>query len=82
MSVSQYQQRILSVLIRVVSISLCSENGNILSGSLDRTVLLWDSRVEKAQVHFSSISLLFDCLTTFPSIWQPAVYSQLRLLQI
>ncbi|BAF22064.2 Os07g0589400, partial [Oryza sativa Japonica Group] len=34
---------------RVVSISLCSENGNILSGSLDRTVLLWDSRVEKAQ---------------------------------
>jgi COMPASS component SWD2 len=49
MSVSQYQQRILSVLIRVVSISLCSENGNILSGSLDRTVLLWDSRVEKAQ---------------------------------
>lgn len=34
---------------RVVSISLCSEKDNFLSGSLDRTVLLWDLRADKAQ---------------------------------
>ena len=35
----------------VVSISFCSEKENFLSGSLDRTVLLWDQRAEKSQVH-------------------------------
>jgi COMPASS component SWD2 len=34
---------------RVVSISLCSEKDNFLSASLDRTVLLWDLRADKAQ---------------------------------
>jgi len=34
---------------RVVSISFCSEKENFLSGSLDRTVLLWDQRAEKSQ---------------------------------
>ncbi|KAK3118641.1 hypothetical protein QOZ80_9BG0702910 [Eleusine coracana subsp. coracana] len=34
---------------RVVSISLCSEKEEFLSGSLDRTVLFWDLRVDKAQ---------------------------------
>ncbi|XP_062196496.1 protein ANTHESIS POMOTING FACTOR 1-like isoform X1 [Phragmites australis] len=34
---------------RVVSISLCSEKEVFLSGSLDRTVLLWDLRADKAQ---------------------------------
>nr|CAB3472390.1 unnamed protein product [Digitaria exilis] len=34
---------------RVVCISFCSEKENFLSGSLDRTVLLWDQRAEKSQ---------------------------------
>ena len=38
------------VLSRVVCISFCSEKGNFLSGSLDRTVLLWDQWAEKSQV--------------------------------
>jgi WD40 repeat protein len=38
------------VLSRVVCISFCSEKENFLSGSLDRTVLLWDQRAEKSQV--------------------------------
>ncbi|XP_024310748.1 protein ANTHESIS POMOTING FACTOR 1 isoform X2 [Brachypodium distachyon] len=34
---------------RVVSMSLCYEKDNFISGSLDRTVLLWDLRADKAQ---------------------------------
>ncbi|XP_022741247.1 protein ANTHESIS POMOTING FACTOR 1 isoform X1 [Durio zibethinus] len=34
---------------RVVSLSLCSRNECFISGSLDRTVLLWDQRAEKCQ---------------------------------
>lgn len=34
---------------RVVCISFCSEKENFLSGSLDRTVLLWDQWAEKSQ---------------------------------
>ncbi|KAK9146789.1 hypothetical protein Sjap_006692 [Stephania japonica] len=34
---------------RVVSLSLCSRNECFISGSLDRTVLLWDQRAEKSQ---------------------------------
>ncbi|XP_038997579.1 protein ANTHESIS POMOTING FACTOR 1 isoform X1 [Hibiscus syriacus] len=34
---------------RVVSLSLCSRNESFISGSLDRTVLLWDQRAEKCQ---------------------------------
>lgn len=34
---------------RVVSLSLCSRSECFISGSLDRTVLLWDQRVEKCQ---------------------------------
>lgn len=34
---------------RVVSLSLNSRNESFISGSLDRTVLLWDQRVEKCQ---------------------------------
>ncbi|KAJ8443619.1 hypothetical protein Cgig2_019601 [Carnegiea gigantea] len=34
---------------RVVSLSLCARNELFISGSLDRTVLLWDQRVEKCQ---------------------------------
>ncbi|XP_010550460.1 PREDICTED: WD repeat-containing protein 82-B isoform X1 [Tarenaya hassleriana] len=34
---------------RVVSLSLCSHGESFISGSLDRTVLLWDQRVEKCQ---------------------------------
>ncbi|KAJ0234378.1 WD_REPEATS_REGION domain-containing protein [Hirschfeldia incana] len=34
---------------RVVSLSLCSGGESFISGSLDRTVLLWDQRVEKCQ---------------------------------
>lgn len=35
---------------RVVSLSLCSRKDCFISGSLDRTVLLWDQRAEKCQV--------------------------------
>ncbi|KAL1569738.1 hypothetical protein AAHA92_01178 [Salvia divinorum] len=35
--------------LRVVSLSLCSRNDCFVSGSLDRTVLLWDQRAEKCQ---------------------------------
>ena len=38
------------ILFRVVSLSLCSRNECFISGSLDRTVLLWDQRTEKCQV--------------------------------
>jgi len=41
---------------RVVSLSLCPRNECFISGSLDRTVLLWDQRAEKCQV--DSLSLL------------------------
>nr|XP_029120083.1 protein ANTHESIS POMOTING FACTOR 1 isoform X2 [Elaeis guineensis]XP_029120084.1 protein ANTHESIS POMOTING FACTOR 1 isoform X2 [Elaeis guineensis] len=34
---------------RVVSLSLCPHREYFVSGSLDRTVLLWDQRTEKAQ---------------------------------
>ncbi|KAE9619536.1 hypothetical protein Lal_00041758 [Lupinus albus] len=34
---------------RVVSLSLCSRKDCFVSGSLDRTVLLWDQRAEKCQ---------------------------------
>ncbi|KAK7342873.1 hypothetical protein VNO80_25831 [Phaseolus coccineus] len=34
---------------RVVSLSLCSRKDCFISGSLDRTVLLWDQRAEKCQ---------------------------------
>ncbi|MCD9645160.1 hypothetical protein HAX54_033881 [Datura stramonium] len=34
---------------RVVSLSLCSRKEYFISGSLDRTVLLWDQRAEKCQ---------------------------------
>ncbi|KAK3413813.1 hypothetical protein EUGRSUZ_I02354 [Eucalyptus grandis] len=34
---------------RVVSLSLCPRNECFISGSLDRTVLLWDQRAEKCQ---------------------------------
>lgn len=34
---------------RVVSLSLCARNEFFISGSLDRTVLLWDQRAEKCQ---------------------------------
>lgn len=34
---------------RVISLSLCSRNDCFISGSLDRTVLLWDQRAEKCQ---------------------------------
>ncbi|KAH9750816.1 WD REPEATS REGION domain-containing protein [Citrus sinensis] len=34
---------------RVVSLSLCSSKDCFISGSLDRTVLLWDQRAEKCQ---------------------------------
>ncbi|XP_050372332.1 protein ANTHESIS POMOTING FACTOR 1 [Argentina anserina] len=34
---------------RVVSLSLCSRKECFISGSLDRTVLLWDQRAEKSQ---------------------------------
>ncbi|XP_052197748.1 protein ANTHESIS POMOTING FACTOR 1 isoform X3 [Diospyros lotus] len=34
---------------RVVSLSLCSQKEYFISGSLDRTVLLWDQRAEKCQ---------------------------------
>lgn len=37
-------------LFRVVSLSLCPRNECFISGSLDRTVLLWDQRAEKCQV--------------------------------
>jgi hypothetical protein len=35
---------------RVVAMSLCYEKDSFLSASLDRTVLLWDLRADKAQV--------------------------------
>lgn len=41
-----------SVVRRVVSLSLCSGGECFISGSLDRTVLLWDQRVEKCQVDY------------------------------
>jgi WD40 repeat protein len=58
---------ILSVFSRVVSISLCSEKDNFLSASLDRTVLLWDLRADKAQVQLMILSCKvlpdkFQCL--------------------
>ncbi|KAL2907105.1 Protein ANTHESIS POMOTING FACTOR 1 [Bienertia sinuspersici] len=34
---------------RVVSLSLCARNELFISGSLDRTVMLWDQRAEKCQ---------------------------------
>jgi len=34
---------------RVVSLSLCPRNECFISGSSDRTVLLWDQRIEKSQ---------------------------------
>uniref|UniRef100_A0A7N0UI45 Uncharacterized protein n=3 Tax=Kalanchoe fedtschenkoi TaxID=63787 RepID=A0A7N0UI45_KALFE len=34
---------------RVVSLSLCSRSESFISGSLDRTVLLWDQRADKCQ---------------------------------
>ncbi|XP_057251539.1 protein ANTHESIS POMOTING FACTOR 1 isoform X2 [Beta vulgaris subsp. vulgaris] len=34
---------------RVVSLSLCARNEFFISGSMDRTVLLWDQRAEKCQ---------------------------------
>lgn len=34
---------------RVVSLSLCARKECFISGSLDRTVLLWDQRAEKCQ---------------------------------
>ncbi|KAI4327725.1 hypothetical protein L6164_020151 [Bauhinia variegata] len=34
---------------RVVSLSLCSRNDCFISGSLDRSVLLWDQRLDKCQ---------------------------------
>ncbi|KAK9138025.1 hypothetical protein Sjap_008619 [Stephania japonica] len=39
---------------RVVSLSVCSQNECFISGSLDRTVLLWDQRAEKSQVSHGS----------------------------
>lgn len=38
---------------RVVSLSLCPGKESFVSGSLDRTVLLWDQRAEKSQVRTS-----------------------------
>lgn len=35
---------------RVVSLSLCARTECFISGSLDRTVLLWDQRADKCQV--------------------------------
>lgn len=35
---------------RVVSLSLCPRKEYFISGSIDRTVLLWDQRAERAQV--------------------------------
>ncbi|KAK2974575.1 hypothetical protein RJ640_016916 [Escallonia rubra] len=35
--------------LRVVSLSLCSRKECFISGSLDRTVLLWDQRADKCQ---------------------------------
>ena len=46
-----FNKRISSILVpRVVSLSLCSRKECFISGSLDRTVLLWDQRAEKCQV--------------------------------
>lgn len=39
---------------RVVSLSLCARTEHFISGSLDRTVLLWDQRADKCQVVFHS----------------------------
>lgn len=58
---------------RVVSLSLCSRNDCFISGSLDRTVLLWDQRAEKCQVqsvkcilnllNYLLIDLCWKCLS-------------------
>ena len=42
---------------RVVSLSLCPRKEYFVSGSLDRTVLLWDQRADKSQVGSLSISV-------------------------
>lgn len=61
-------KRTASILVsRVASLSLCSRKECFISGSLDRTVLLWDQRAEKCQVDefaykcsFFRICLLFN----------------------
>ena len=46
-----YKKRDVFIFVcRVVSLSLCSRKECFISGSLDRTVLLWDQRAEKCQV--------------------------------
>ena len=40
----------MNFVFRVVSLSLCSRKECFISGSLDRTVMLWDQRAEKCQV--------------------------------
>jgi WD40 repeat protein len=57
------------LLSRVVCISFCSEKENFLSGSLDRTVLLWDQRAEKSQVKLMILYTIMlleinSCFTT------------------
>jgi len=42
---------------RVVSLSLCPRKEYFVSGSLDRTVLLWDQRADKSQVGSLGISV-------------------------
>ncbi|KAM1529118.1 hypothetical protein ACFX1Z_018367 [Malus domestica] len=42
---------------RVFSLSLCSRKDCFISGSLDRTVLLWDQRAEKCQGPFDMFSV-------------------------
>lgn len=62
--------KFLLLISRVISLSLCSRNESFLSGSLDRTVLLWDQRAEKCQVwiyqtgsHFQMV--VFSCIILF-----------------
>lgn len=65
---------------RVVSLSFCSRNESFISGSLDRTVLLWDQRVEKCQVHILayvvsiSISMLIFNIIYDPSFLTRVFY--------
>lgn len=47
---------------RVVSLSLCPRNECFISGSSDRTVLLWDQRIEKSQVKRIPLKKNFDLI--------------------
>ncbi|KAK9137861.1 hypothetical protein Sjap_008455 [Stephania japonica] len=61
----------------VVSLSLCSRNECFISGSLDRTVLLWDQRAEKSQVDIS-----FSCKVSHGNSARKAFVREAKLCDV